>query len=65
MLHIPSSERQFIMYEALKKGASVEELYELTKIKPYFIRQMKELVEEEENLKKYQGQIPPKSIKTG
>lgn len=62
MLHIPSSERQFIMYEALKKGASVEELYELTKIKPYFIRQMKELVEEEENLKKYQGQIPPKEV---
>ena len=48
MLHIPTSERQFIMYEALRKGATVEELHELTKIKPYFIEQMKELVEEEE-----------------
>ena len=48
MLHVPSSERQFIMYEALRKGATVEELFELTKVKDYFIEQMKELVEEEE-----------------
>ena len=47
MLRYPTSERQFIMYEALRKGASVEELYEKTKIKHYFIEQMKELVEEE------------------
>ncbi len=58
-LHIPTSERQFLMYEALRKGATVEELYELTKIKHYFIEQMKELVEEEEALKSYQGAVPP------
>ena len=50
MLKDPSSERQFIMYEALRKGATVEELWNLTKIKHYFIEQMKELVEEEEAL---------------
>ena len=50
MLHVPTSERQFIMYEALRKGATVEELFALTRIKPYFIEQMKELVEEEESL---------------
>ena len=59
MLHVPTSERQFIMYEALRKGATVEELYDLTKIKHYFIQQMKELVEEEESLKQYKGSIPP------
>lgn len=59
MLHVPTSERQFIMYEALRKGATVDELYELTKIKHYFIEQMKELVEEEESLKQYEGSIPP------
>ncbi len=59
MLHVPTSERQFIMYEALRKGATVDELYELTKIKPYFIAQMKELVEEEEELMQYKGQVPP------
>jgi carbamoyl-phosphate synthase large subunit len=62
MLHVTTSERQFIMYEALRKGATVEELHELTKIMPYFIEQMKELVEEEENLKKYKGQVPPADV---
>ncbi len=59
MLAVPTSERQFIMYEALRKGATVEELWELTKIKHYFLRQMKELVEEEEALLACKGQVPP------
>ena len=59
MLHIPSSERQFIMYEALRKGATVEELHALTMIKHYFLEQMEELVYEEEALKAYQGDVPP------
>ncbi len=59
MLMTPCSERHFIMYEALRKGASVEEIYNLTKVKTYFIEQMKELVEEEEALiAKYTGKIP-------
>jgi len=64
LLYVPTSERQFIMYEALRKGATVEELYQLTKIKRYFIEQMKELVEEEETLLTYKGQIPPAQILT-
>ena len=56
MLVEPTSERQFIMYEALRKGATVEELYNLTKIKHYFIEQMKELVEEEEALLAKKGE---------
>jgi len=58
MLITPSSERHFIMYEALRKGASVEEIHEITKVKTYFIRQMKELVEEEEALCKNKGRLP-------
>src|SRR4030043_2321620 len=50
LLAEPSSERQFIMYEALRKGISVEELYDLTYIGRWFIQQMKELVELEEKL---------------
>ena len=56
MLVEPTSERQFIMYEALRKGATVEELYNLTKIKHYFIEQMEELVEEEEALLAKKGE---------
>ncbi len=47
MLLIPSSERHFIMYEALKRGVTVEELHRITRVKVWFIEQMKELVEEE------------------
>ena len=58
MLVEPTSQRQFIMYEALRKGATVDELFALTKIKHYFIEQMKELVEEEEALLEKKGQVP-------
>ena len=58
MLNTPSSERHFIMYEALRKGVSVEAIHERTKVKKYFIEQMKELVEEEEALKVNAGSVP-------
>ncbi|MBR4169251.1 MAG: carbamoyl-phosphate synthase large subunit [Lachnospiraceae bacterium] len=58
-LHVATSQRQFLMYEAIRKGATTEELYQITKIKPYFIDQMRELVAEEEALMAYQGSIPP------
>ena len=58
MLITPSSERHFVMYEALRKGASVEEIHEITHVKSWFIEQMKELVEEEEQLLKSKGSLP-------
>jgi len=62
MLHFPTSERQFIMYEALRKGATIEELHELTKIKHYFIEQMRELVLEEETIKTFKGSVLPAQV---
>ncbi|MBM6829024.1 carbamoyl-phosphate synthase large subunit [Anaerotignum lactatifermentans] len=59
MLVTPSSDRHFIMYEALRKGASVDEIFALTKVKTYFLEQMKELVEEEEALMRHKGSLPP------
>ncbi|MGN0637252.1 MAG: carbamoyl-phosphate synthase large subunit [Huintestinicola sp.] len=57
-LRYPSSERQFIIYEALRKGATVDEIYELTKIKHWFIEQSLQLVNEEEELMKNKGAVP-------
>ena len=54
----PSSERHFLMYEALRKGATVEEIHEITKVKHWFIEQMKELVDEEEALASKKGYMP-------
>jgi len=63
LLSNPSSERQFIMYEALRKGADVNTLHEKTYIKHWFIEQMKELVELEEDILKYKGgQLPDKLL---
>ena len=58
MLAHPSSDRHFIMYEALRAGATVDEIYDITKVKKYFVNQMKELVEEEEALIKNKGSMP-------
>ena len=57
-LAVPCSERHFLMYEALRKGATVEQLHDLTHVKAYFIQQMKELVEEEEALLACAGGLP-------
>ncbi|MCK4601570.1 MAG: carbamoyl-phosphate synthase large subunit, partial [Phycisphaerae bacterium] len=62
MLGQPTSERQFIMYEALRKGASVEKLHQLTYIKPWFIEQMKELVKLEEEVLQYKGKGLPDDL---
>ncbi|MBO6015629.1 MAG: carbamoyl-phosphate synthase large subunit [Lachnospiraceae bacterium] len=57
-ISVPSSERYFLIYEALRKGATPDEIFELTKIKHYFLEQMKELVEEEEALMQFRGGLP-------
>ncbi len=62
LLNEPSSERQFIMYEALRQGAGVEALYAKTYIKPWFIQQMKELVELEEEILQYKGRDLPEAL---
>ena len=64
MLKEPTSERQFIMYEALRKGARVNALYEKTYIKPWFIEQMRDLVVLEEEILKYRGSSLPDKLLT-
>jgi carbamoyl-phosphate synthase large subunit len=58
----PSSERQFILYESIRKGANIEKLYEKTYIKPYFLEQMKEMVDLEEEILKYKGSKVPNDL---
>lgn len=61
-LNCASSERQFIIYEALRKGATIDEIYELTKIKHWFLEQMLEIVQEEEQLLAQKGNVPEKDV---
>jgi carbamoyl-phosphate synthase large subunit len=62
LLAYATSERQFILYEALRKGASVEELHRLTFIKAWFLQQMKELVELEEQILACKGKRLPDAL---
>ncbi len=62
MLKHASSERQFIMYEALRKGADIDDLFKRTHIKTWFISQMKELVDLEEEILKYKGKVLPDDL---
>jgi carbamoyl-phosphate synthase large subunit len=62
LLIYPTSERQFVMYEALRQGASVDDLHRLTHIKAWFIEQMKELVDLEEKIRGYRGADLPDDV---
>jgi len=62
MLGTPTSERQFMMYEALRKGADIQTLYEITHIKPWFIEQMQDLVELEEKILAHRGRMLPDDL---
>ena len=61
-LGTPSSERQFQMYEALRKGADIQTIYEITHIKPWFVEQMQELVTLEEEILDYKGRALPNEL---
>ncbi|AHF93757.1 carbamoyl phosphate synthase large subunit [Opitutaceae bacterium TAV5] len=54
-LRFATSERHYLMYEALRKGATVVELHALTHVKAWFIEQMQELVQLEEKLLAFRG----------
>jgi len=48
----PNSLRLFYMAAALQDGMTINELYSLTKVDPWFLHQIKEIVDAEEELKK-------------
>jgi carbamoyl-phosphate synthase large subunit len=64
LLNEASSERQWIMYEALRKGATVEELHARTHIKAWFIQQMKELVDLEQQILQHKDGTLPDALLT-
>ncbi|MCQ2389670.1 MAG: carbamoyl-phosphate synthase large subunit, partial [Kiritimatiellae bacterium] len=59
LLATPNSERHFQMYEALRKGATDEQIFRFTGVKGWFVQQMRELVEEEERILLHKGGFLP------
>jgi len=64
LLSTPTSERQFVMYEALRKGTDIDTLYEKTHIKRWFIEQMAELVQLEQKILEFKGKQLPDELLT-
>ena len=58
----PTSKRYFHLYEAFKKGLSVGEAFELTKITPYFLEQIYELAMFELELAAYSWSALPDGL---
>ena len=51
----PNSQRIFYIRYALKMGFTIEEIHHLTGIDPWFLNNIKQILEFEENLKNYHG----------
>jgi carbamoyl-phosphate synthase large subunit len=49
-LSVPNAERIFFLRHAMRAGFSVDEIFQLTKIDPWFLAQIKEIVDFEEEL---------------
>jgi len=54
-LRIPNAERIFYLKHAFKKGLTLEELYDLTKIDPWFLNNIKEIIDLEEEIASCRG----------
>ncbi|MHC1636514.1 MAG: carbamoyl-phosphate synthase large subunit [Candidatus Methanospirareceae archaeon] len=52
LLRNPTDERIFVIYQALRKGFSVEEISKLSGIDPFFIKKIEKIVRMEEALKR-------------
>lgn len=54
-LMIPRSDKIFYIRYALKLGFSIEEISKMTRIDPWFLHQIKEMVDLEEEIRSYKG----------
>ncbi len=59
-LKIPNSERVWYIAQALRQGMSIQEIYELTWIDPWFLHNIKQIVDTEEKIKYYARGIKKK-----
>lgn len=51
LLKTPTSERLFVIFDALERGMSVKEIFELSSINPFFISKIKSIVDMEKRIR--------------
>jgi len=52
-LEEPTDKRMFAIVEAIRRGCSIDRIYELSKVDPWFLHKMKNIVEVEDKLRSY------------
>ena len=62
LLAVPNSERHFQMYEAVRKGATDEQVFKACGVKAWFVQQMRELVQLEEQILACKGRALPDDL---
>ena len=62
-LAIPNSQRMFYLRYALEAGMSIESIYELTRIDPWFLYQFQELLDMEVEIRDTGGTIPEELLR--
>ena len=58
-LETPNSQRLWYLAEAFRRGLTVEDLYELTRIDPWFLEHLREIVETESKIQQWNRTVPP------
>jgi len=58
----PTDKRMFAIAEAIKRGFSIDKIYHLSKVDPWFLYKIKNIVEIEKKLRRYRVKNPPLSL---
>ncbi len=58
----PTDKRMFAIVEAIKRGYSIEKIYQLSKVDPWFLYKMRNIVEIERKLQQYQIKELPENL---
>ena len=58
----PTDKRMFAIVEAIKRGYSIEKIYQLSKVDPWFLYKMRNIVEIERELQQYQIKELPENL---
>ena len=60
----PTDKRMFAIVKAMESGYSIEEIHQLTKVNPWFLYKMKNIVDTKKKLAEYPfGKLPPSILK--
>ncbi len=61
-LKVPTDKRMFAITEAIKRGYSIDKIHRLTKVNPWFLYKMENIVEFEKKLRKHKIKNMPVSL---